>query len=150
MTTTRWGRGAEPGRSGCRSPGLEVRLVDDHGEDVPTRTTRARSWCGGRTCSPATGAGPTPRRAVLRDGWLRTGDVAVRDEDGYLSLVDRKKDLIIVSGFNVYPKEVEEAIESHPRVEEAAVVGMPDRADRRGRAGLGRSRRGRYRRAGTC
>ena len=63
---------------------------------------------------------------MFDDGWLRTGDVAYRDEDGYLFLVDRKKDLIIVSGFNVYPKEVEQAIEQHPSVAEAAVVGIPD------------------------
>jgi acyl-CoA synthetase (AMP-forming)/AMP-acid ligase II len=58
--------------------------------------------------------------------WLRTGDVAVRDDDGYLFLVDRKKDLIIVSGFNVYPHEVEDAIERDPRVAEVAVVGVHD------------------------
>jgi long-chain acyl-CoA synthetase len=62
----------------------------------------------------------------LREGWLRTGDVAYRDEDGYLHVVDRKKDLVNVSGFNVYPTEVEEAIERHPAVAEAAVVGIPD------------------------
>src|SRR5439155_20920802 len=63
---------------------------------------------------------------VLEGGWLRTGDVAYRDEDGYLFLVDRKKDLIIVSGFNVFPQEVEEAIERHPAVAEAGVAGIPD------------------------
>jgi long-chain acyl-CoA synthetase len=66
-------------------------------------------------------------RAVLTDdGWLRTGDVAVLDERGELRLVDRAKDLVIVSGFNVYPAEVEEVLMSHPRVSEAAVIGEPD------------------------
>ncbi len=60
------------------------------------------------------------------EGWLRTGDVAYRDEDGYLFIVDRTKDLIIVSGFNVFPKEVEDAIERHPKVAEVAVVGVAD------------------------
>jgi acyl-CoA synthetase (AMP-forming)/AMP-acid ligase II len=60
------------------------------------------------------------------DGWLRTGDVAVTDEDGYLYLVDRAKDLIIVSGFNVYPAEVEEVIAAHPAVTEVGVAGVPD------------------------
>ena len=62
---------------------------------------------------------------AVRDGWFHTGDVAYEDEDGYLFLVDRKKDLIIVSGFNVYPREVEEALYRHPKVAEAAVVGVP-------------------------
>jgi long-chain acyl-CoA synthetase len=62
---------------------------------------------------------------VLVDGWLRTGDIAVADDDGWLSLVDRAKDVIIVSGFNVYPGEVEEALGEHPGVAEVAVVGEP-------------------------
>src|SRR5207249_3357504 len=69
---------------------------------------------------------PEETAQVLQGGWLRTGDVAYRDEDGYLFIIDRKKDLIIVSGFNVFPREVEEAIQRHPKVAEAAVVGIPD------------------------
>ena len=60
------------------------------------------------------------------DGWFRTGDIAKQDEDGYLYIVDRKKDVIIRSGFNVYPREVEEVLYSHPAVLEAAVIGVPD------------------------
>ena len=63
--------------------------------------------------------------ALTPDGWLRTGDVAVADDEGYLYLVDRAKDLIIVSGFNVYPGEVEDVIATYPGVEEVAVVGSP-------------------------
>lgn len=63
---------------------------------------------------------------VLRDGWLYTGDIAKVDEDGYFSIVERKKDMIIASGYNVYPREVEEVLFQHPAVEEAAVVGIPD------------------------
>lgn len=63
---------------------------------------------------------------VLRDGWLYTGDVAVMDDDGYFSIVDRKKDMIDASGFKVYPREVEEVLFQHPAVQEAAVVGVPD------------------------
>src|SRR4029079_8403337 len=63
---------------------------------------------------------------VLADGWLRTGDVAVSDDDGFLSLVDRMKDLVIVSGFNVYPAEVEEVLLTHPDVADAAVIGVPN------------------------
>jgi long-chain acyl-CoA synthetase len=64
--------------------------------------------------------------AFLDGAWLRTGDVAVRDDDGNLYLVDRKKDLIIVSGFNVYPGEVERVLDTHPGVAESAVIGVPD------------------------
>jgi long-chain acyl-CoA synthetase len=64
--------------------------------------------------------------ALTADGWLRTGDIAVADDAGELSLVDRAKDLVIVSGFNVYPAEVEEVLLEHPDVAEAAVVGEPD------------------------
>jgi long-chain acyl-CoA synthetase len=62
---------------------------------------------------------------VLRDGWLYTGDIARLDEEGYFYIVDRKKELIIVSGFNVYPREVEEALYAHPAVLEAAAIGIP-------------------------
>jgi long-chain acyl-CoA synthetase len=69
---------------------------------------------------------PEGTEAVTLDDWFRTGDVAYRDDDGFLFLVDRTKDLVIVSGFNVFPREVEEAIASHPDVAECAVVGVPD------------------------
>ncbi|HEV7720444.1 MAG TPA: fatty acid--CoA ligase, partial [Iamia sp.] len=62
---------------------------------------------------------------VTEDGWLRTGDVGVVDDEGYLFLVDRAKDLIIVSGFNVFPAEVEEVLLEHPAIEDCAVVGVP-------------------------
>jgi long-chain acyl-CoA synthetase len=68
---------------------------------------------------------PDATERVLRDGWLRTGDIAVADEDGYLYLVDRAKDLIIVSGFNVFPAEVESVLLTHPDVVEAGVLGVP-------------------------
>jgi long-chain acyl-CoA synthetase len=64
-------------------------------------------------------------RRVLVDGWLRTGDIAVADDAGFLSLVDRAKDLVIVSGFNVYPAEVEEVLLEDPKVADAAVLGVP-------------------------
>jgi long-chain acyl-CoA synthetase len=64
--------------------------------------------------------------AMTQDGFLRTGDIGIMDEDGFVRLVDRKKDTIIVSGFNVYPNEVEEVISSHPGVREVAAVGVPD------------------------
>ncbi|MBI1312022.1 AMP-binding protein [bacterium] len=69
---------------------------------------------------------PEETTHVIRDGWLFTGDLAVRDGDGFFRIVDRKKDLIITSGFNVYPEEVETALREHPFVRDAAVVGVPD------------------------
>ena len=62
----------------------------------------------------------------MRDGWFHTGDIATVDEDGYFFIVDRKKDLIIRGGYNVYPREIEEVLYTHPGVLEAAVVGVPD------------------------
>jgi len=69
---------------------------------------------------------PEETRNVLRDGWLLTGDLAKMDADGYFYIVDRKKDLILCSGYNVYPREVEEVLFMHPAVGEAAAIGVPD------------------------
>src|SRR3989449_4173397 len=69
---------------------------------------------------------PEETAAVLRDGWLLTGDLATMDADGYFAIVDRKKDIILCSGYNVYPREVEEVLFTHPAVAEAAAVGVPD------------------------
>jgi long-chain acyl-CoA synthetase len=69
---------------------------------------------------------PEESAEVLRDGWLLTGDMAVTDDEGYFTIVDRKKDLIIVSGYKVYPREVEEVLHEHPKVLEVAVAGVPD------------------------
>jgi len=68
---------------------------------------------------------PEDTAATLRDGWLYTGDVAVMDEEGYFTIVDRKKDLVIIGGYNVYPREIEEVLYEHPKVKEAAAVGLP-------------------------
>ena len=69
---------------------------------------------------------PEETAVAIRDGWLYTGDLAKKDEEDYFYIVDRKKDLIIVGGYNVYPREVEEVLFAHPNVIEAAVIGVPD------------------------
>jgi long-chain acyl-CoA synthetase len=69
---------------------------------------------------------PTETANALRDGWLYTGDIARMDEDGYFYIEDRKKDMIIAGGFNIYPREVEEVLAEHPAVMEVAVAGVPD------------------------
>lgn len=105
--------------------GVAVRLVDDDGEDV-LMGDAGEILVKGPNVFLGYLDDPARTAAVLgADGWLRTGDVAVTDEDGYLYLVDRAKDLIIVSGFNVYPIEVEDVIATHPAVAEVGVVGAP-------------------------
>jgi long-chain acyl-CoA synthetase len=69
---------------------------------------------------------PDESALMIRDGWLHTGDVAIMDEQGYFSIVDRIKDMILVSGFNVYPTEVEAVLYQHPQILKCAVVGLPD------------------------
>jgi long-chain acyl-CoA synthetase len=71
---------------------------------------------------------PEETAEVLIDGWMRTGDIAMMSPDGFFTLIDRKRDVIIVDGFNVYPSEVEEVLNSHPAVAESAVIGVPDPA----------------------
>jgi long-chain acyl-CoA synthetase len=71
---------------------------------------------------------PEETALTIRNGWLHTGDVAVMDAEGYFSIVDRLKEMILVSGFNVYPNEVEEALYRHPKVSKVAVIGVPDDA----------------------
>ena len=70
---------------------------------------------------------PEETGQVLQDGWLYTGDLATQAEDGFLSIVDRKKDMIVSAGFNVYPREIEEVLAEHPKVAEVAVVGVPSK-----------------------
>ena len=110
---------------GVPIPGTDVRIVGDDGSDVPAGAPGELLVRG-----PQVMAGywqrPDETAGMLRDGWLATGDVATADEDGYLRIVDRKKDMILVSGFNVYPNEVEAVLADHPAVAEVCVVGAPD------------------------
>jgi long-chain acyl-CoA synthetase len=125
VTSNAMGNVAKPGSIGLPLPGIEIRLVDENGEDAE-EDDPGEIWVKGPNVFAGYWNRPEATAEVMEGEWLRTGDVAYRDEDGYLHVVDRKKDLIMVSGFNVYPIEVEEAIERHPRVAEAAVVGIPD------------------------
>ncbi|MEY2472894.1 MAG: long-chain acyl-CoA synthetase, partial [Actinomycetota bacterium] len=105
-------------------PGVELRLVDEEGEDA-LEGDAGEIWVRGPNVFPGYWEDEKATAdAKTEDGWLRTGDVAVTDDDGYLYLIDRAKDLIIVSGFNVYPAEVEAAIAAHPGVVDVAVVGV--------------------------
>lgn len=120
VSSTAMGQQAKPGSIGKPLPDVRLRLVDEDGDDVEDGDP-----------GEIIVRGPNVFRgywreesSALSDGWFHTGDVAYMDGDGYLFLVDRKKDLIIVSGFNVYPREVEDALYRHPKVAEAAVIGV--------------------------
>ncbi|MCU1396937.1 MAG: acyl-CoA synthetase (AMP-forming)/AMP-acid ligase [Acidimicrobiales bacterium] len=105
--------------------GIEVRLVDEAGDDV-LDSDAGEIWVRGpNVFSGYLDDADSTSRVLTPDGWLRTGDIAVTDPDGYLYLIDRAKDLIIVSGFNVYPKEVEDVLMEYPGVEEVGVIGVP-------------------------
>ena len=115
-----------PGTVGAPLPNVEIELRDPAGQVVAANEVgeicvRGPNVFGGYHGAAAASA------EVLRDGWLLTGDLGELDDDGYLRIVGRLKDLIIVSGFNVYPREVEDAIAEHPDVAEVAVIGVPDR-----------------------
>jgi long-chain acyl-CoA synthetase len=110
---------------GVPVPGTDVRLVDAEGRDVAPGQP-GELLVRGPQVMQGYWQRPDETARVLKDGWLATGDVATIDDEGYLTIVDRKKDMILVSGFNVYPNEVEAVLAAHPGVAEVAVIGMPD------------------------
>lgn len=113
------------GTIGLPLPGTDVRLVDlATGDEVTEPGRVGELWVRGPQVMTGYHDRPDETARVLRDGWLKTGDLATMDEDGFFSIVDRIKDLIIVSGANVYPREVEEVLITHPGVSEAVVVAM--------------------------
>lgn len=126
VTTTAVGERPRPGSIGPPLPGVQVRLVDSDGHDT-LEGDAGEIWVRGPNVFAGYWDDPEATVRVLTpDGWLRTGDIAVADDDGWLTLVDRAKDVVIVSGFNVYPGEVEEALADHPDVADVAAAGEPD------------------------
>jgi long-chain acyl-CoA synthetase len=124
IVTTSTGGPVRFGSVGRALAGVEIRLVNADGDALVGDV--GEIWVRGDNVFPGYYEDPEATAVVLSDdGWLRTGDMGTTDDDGYLYLVDRSKDLIIVSGFNVYPAEVEEMLVMHPAVVEAAVVGVP-------------------------
>jgi fatty-acyl-CoA synthase len=113
------------GSCGRPVPWLDVRLLDDDLDEVPTGEP-------GEICvrGPLVMEGywnkPAETAQALRGGWLHTGDIARADAEGYLTIVDRKKDMIVTGGFNVFPREIEDVIATHPAVASVAVIGVPD------------------------
>ena len=113
------------GSVGKPLPGVELKVVDEEGREVPVGEVGEIIARGGNIMLGYLNR-PEATAEVLKDGWLYTGDLGRQDEDGYFYIVDRKKDLIIVGGLNVYPREVEEVMVAHPAVADAAVIGVPD------------------------
>lgn len=115
------------GSIGLPVPSTDVRLVDDNGNEVPHGEAGELQVKG-----PQVMLGywqrPEATDEILKDGWLSTGDVVTIDDEGFLRIVDRKKDMILVSGFNVYPNEIEEVVSMHDKVLECAAIGVPNGA----------------------
>lgn len=116
---------AKPGSIGIPVPGCDVILVDGDGKQVPAGEP-GELLVRGRQVMLGYWQRPEESASALQNGWFATGDIAVMDSEGFLKIVDRKKDLVLVSGFNVYPNEVEDALAKMDAVLEAAVVAIPD------------------------
>jgi long-chain acyl-CoA synthetase len=125
VTTTRLSGVRKLGSVGQPIPGVAVAILDDDDRALPVGETGEIGVRGPNVMLGYYGL-PEETARTLRNGWLHTGDVGRLDEEGFLYVVERKKDLIIRGGFNVYPREVEEVLYAHPAVAEAAVVGMRD------------------------
>tara|TARA_Y100000782_G_scaffold35229_1_gene39466 strand:- start:844 stop:2499 length:1656 start_codon:yes stop_codon:yes gene_type:complete len=119
------GEHCRPGTVGLPLPGCDVLIRDANGNACAPGEAGELLIRGPHVVGSYLNR-PDENREAFCDGWFNTGDIAVMDEQGYLRIVDRKKDLILVSGFNVYPNEVEDVLAEHPDVAEVAVVGVPD------------------------
>ena len=118
-------RERKPGSIGTPIEGVEMQVWDDDGNEVPQGEVGEIVIRGHNIMKGYWNRDEANREAITDDGWFRTGDMAKVDEDGYFFIVDRKKDLIIRGGYNVYPREVEEVLYEHPKIREAAVLGVP-------------------------
>ena len=113
------------GTIGLPVPSTDVRIVDDHGNILGPNQAGELQVKGPQVMKGYYNS-PDQTANTIKDGWLSTGDVATMNDDGFLQIVDRQKDMILVSGFNVYPNEIEEYVASHPKVMECAAIGIPD------------------------
>jgi long-chain acyl-CoA synthetase len=118
-------RERRPGTIGTPIRGVQMRVVDEQGNDVAAGEV-GEIAIRGHNIMKGYWQRPEATAAAIPDGWFRTGDLGRADADGYFTIVDRKKDLIIRGGYNVYPREIEEVIYEHPGVAEVAVIGLPD------------------------
>ena len=118
-------RERKPGSIGTPIEGVEMQVWDDAGNEVPQGEVGEIVIRGHNIMKGYWHRDDANKEAITEEGWFRTGDMATMDEDGYFFIVDRKKDLIIRGGYNVYPREIEEVLYEHPAIQEAAVVGVP-------------------------
>jgi len=114
------------GTIGLPLPGTQMKVVDDNGHDLPQGQAGEIAIHGPQVMAGYWQRPEDTARVMTADGYLKTGDIGVMDARGYFKIVDRKKDMVLVSGFNVYPNEVEDVVATHPGVLECAVVGVPD------------------------
>jgi long-chain acyl-CoA synthetase len=121
-------RERKPGSIGTPIEGVEMQVWDEQGNELPQGEVGEIVIRGHNVMKGYWERPDATADAINSDGWFRSGDMAKVDEDGYFFIVDRKKDLIIRGGYNVYPREVEEVLYEHPAIQEAAVVGVPDDA----------------------
>jgi long-chain acyl-CoA synthetase len=118
-------RERKPGSIGLPVDGVEMRVVDDDGNELPPGEPGEVAIRGHNVMKGYWHREDATAEALDADGWFKTGDIARIDEDGYFFIVDRKKELVIRGGFNIYPREIEEVLYEHPAVREAAVIGVP-------------------------
>jgi long-chain acyl-CoA synthetase len=114
------------GTVGLPLPNVSIRIIDDEGRSVPTRTSGEIAIKGPQVMAGYWQRSDETAQVMTHDGYFKTGDIGTMDERGYIRIVDRKKDMILVSAFNVYPTEIEAVVASHPGVLECAAVGVPD------------------------
>lgn len=120
-----WGRNVK-GSIGIPYPDTECKVIDSTTEEEVEPGQIGELIIKGPQVMKGYWNQPEETAATLKDGWLYTGDMGTMDEDGYFFIVDRKKDVIIAGGFNIYPRDIEEVLYEHPSVQEAAVIGVPD------------------------
>ena len=121
----RFDRILKTGSVGQPIPEVEVRIVDENDKDLPPGEV-GELIVKGPNISSGYYKMPEETAVTFKNGWLYTGDLGKKDDDGYLYIVERKKDLIIRGGFNIYPRDIEEVLHRHPAIQEAAVIGIPD------------------------
>jgi long-chain acyl-CoA synthetase len=126
VVTTNPKDGVRIGTIGVPVPSTDVRIVDDGGNVLSIGEVGELQVKGPQVMKGYYNRPEETAKTITPDGWLCTGDIAKMDEDGYFTIVDRKKDMILVSGFNVYPNEIEDVIAHHPKVDEVAAIGVPD------------------------
>ncbi len=128
VTVTPWGGKIKPGTVGCPVPDTDVKLMDiETGETEMPAGEPGEIAIKGPQVMKGYYKKPEETQAVLKDGWFYSGDIGKFDEDGYLTIVDRKKDMIIAGGYNIYPIELDNILFDHPKILEACAIGKPDK-----------------------